>query len=74
MVAGEVFEADIPLPNVANLQSRPGCAEREAGDLPRLVAGVLGLAPDVAIVGESGTGRRSSNFTVTPGKERSLCS
>jgi pilus assembly protein CpaF len=51
-VAEAVFEADIPLPNVATLQSRARCADREPGDLRRLVAGFLGVTSDVAIVGQ----------------------
>ena len=52
VVAEEVFEADIPLPNVASLQTRPARADRREVDLRRLVAGFLRMAPDVAIVGE----------------------
>ena len=52
VVAEEVFEADVPLPNVASMQTRPPRADREAVDLRRLVSGFLRMAPDVAIVGE----------------------
>jgi pilus assembly protein CpaF len=52
VVAEEVFEADVPLPNVASMQTRPARSERAAVDLRRLVAGFLRMAPDVAIVGE----------------------
>jgi len=52
VVAEEVFEADIPLPNVASMQTRATRADRPAVDLRRLVAGFLRMAPDVAIVGE----------------------
>jgi pilus assembly protein CpaF len=52
VTAEEVFEADIPLPNVAAMQTRPARAERDAVDLRRLVAGFLRMAPDVAVVGE----------------------
>jgi pilus assembly protein CpaF len=52
VVAEEVFEADVPLPNVASMQTRPQRADREPVDLRRLVAGFLRMAPDVAIVGE----------------------
>src|SRR6185436_4234101 len=52
VVAEEVFEADVPLPNVASMQTRPGRPDRPAVDLRRLVAGFLRMAPDVAIVGE----------------------
>jgi pilus assembly protein CpaF len=52
VVAEEVFEADIPLPNVARMQTRAARADREPVDLRRLVAGFLRMAPDVAIVGE----------------------
>jgi pilus assembly protein CpaF len=52
VVAEEVFEVDVPLPNVASLQTRPARADRPAVDLRRLVAGFLRMAPDVAIVGE----------------------
>jgi len=52
VVAEEVFEADIPLPNVASMQTRASRSDRAAVDLRRLVAGFLRMAPDVAIVGE----------------------
>lgn len=52
VTAEEVFEVDIPLPNVAGMQTRPARAERTAVDLRRLVSGFLRMAPDVAIVGE----------------------
>ncbi len=52
VVAEEVFETDIPLPNVAHMQSRPARADRPEVDLRRLVAGFLRMAPDVAVVGE----------------------
>jgi pilus assembly protein CpaF len=47
-----VFEADVPLPNVASMQTRAGRPDRPPVDLRRLVAGFLRMAPDVAIVGE----------------------
>jgi len=52
VTAEEVFEADIPLANVASMQTRAARAERPGIDLRRLVAGFLRMAPDVAIVGE----------------------
>ncbi|HVF73951.1 MAG TPA: ATPase, T2SS/T4P/T4SS family [Acidimicrobiales bacterium] len=52
VVAEEVFEVDVPLPNVAQLQTRPARRDRPEVDLRRLVAGFLRMAPDVAIVGE----------------------
>lgn len=52
VVAEEVFESDIPLANVASLQTRAARPDRPAVDLRRLVAGFLRMAPDVAIVGE----------------------
>jgi pilus assembly protein CpaF len=52
VVAEEVFESDIPLPNVAHMQTRPARVDRKEVDLRRLVAGFLRMAPDVAIVGE----------------------
>jgi pilus assembly protein CpaF len=52
VVAEEVFEADVPLPNVAHMQTRPARADRAEVDLRRLVAGFLRMAPDIAIVGE----------------------
>lgn len=52
VIAEEVFEADIPIANVASMQTRAERAERPAVDLRRLVAGFLRMAPDVAIVGE----------------------
>ena len=52
VVAEEVFEADIPLANVASMQTRPQRQDRREIDLRRLVSGFLRMAPDVAIVGE----------------------
>jgi len=52
VVAEEVFEADIPLPNVASMQTRAARSDRPAVDLRRLVSGFLRMAPDIAIVGE----------------------
>ncbi|MCH7788214.1 MAG: CpaF family protein, partial [Acidobacteria bacterium] len=52
VIAEEVFEADIALPNVASMQTRPARADRPEVDLRRLVAGFLRMAPDIAIVGE----------------------
>ncbi len=52
VVAEEVFECDLSLPNVAHMQTRPARADRTEVDLRRLVAGFLRMAPDVAIVGE----------------------
>ncbi len=52
VVAEEVFEADIPLANVASMQTRAGRADRPEVDLRRLVSGFLRMAPDIAIVGE----------------------
>jgi pilus assembly protein CpaF len=52
VIAEEVFEADVSLPNVAHMQTRPARADRAEVDLRRLVSGFLRMAPDVAIVGE----------------------
>jgi pilus assembly protein CpaF len=52
VTAEEVFEVDVPLANVASLQTRAARADRPAVDLRRLVAGFLRMAPDIAIVGE----------------------
>jgi pilus assembly protein CpaF len=52
VIAEEVFEADLPLPNVASMQTRPGRQDRPEVDLRRLVAGFLRMAPDIAVVGE----------------------
>lgn len=52
VVAEEVFETDLPLPNVAQMQTRAARPDRPAVDLRRLVSGFLRMAPDVAIVGE----------------------
>jgi pilus assembly protein CpaF len=52
VVAEEVFETDVPLANVASMQTRAARADRPAIDLRRLVSGFLRMAPDVAIVGE----------------------
>lgn len=52
VIAEEVFEADVPMANVASMQTRAARADRPAVDLRRLVAGFLRMAPDIAIVGE----------------------
>ena len=52
VIAEEVFETDIPLPNVAHMQTRPARNDRREVDLRRLVSGFLRMAPDIAIVGE----------------------
>lgn len=52
VIAEEVFECDVPLMNVASMQTRPARPERDEVDLRRLVAGFLRMAPDIAIVGE----------------------
>jgi len=52
VIAEEVFESDVPLPNVAHMQTRPARMDRKEVDLRRLVAGFLRMAPDIAIVGE----------------------
>jgi pilus assembly protein CpaF len=52
VIAEEVFEADVPLANVAGMQTRAARTDRPPIDLRRLVAGFLRMAPDVAIVGE----------------------
>ena len=52
VVAEEVFETDVAMPNVAQMQTRGARPDRPAVDLRRLVAGFLRMAPDVAIVGE----------------------
>ena len=52
VTAEEVFEMDIPVANVAAMQTRAPRADRPAIDLRRLVSGFLRMAPDVAIVGE----------------------
>jgi pilus assembly protein CpaF len=52
VTAEEVFELDVPLPNVASMQTRPARVDRPEVDLRRLVAGFLRMAPDIAVVGE----------------------
>ncbi|HVX19403.1 MAG TPA: ATPase, T2SS/T4P/T4SS family [Acidimicrobiales bacterium] len=52
VTAEEVFEVDVPLANVASLQTRASRPERQEVDLRRLVSGFLRMAPDIAIVGE----------------------
>lgn len=52
VIAEEVFEADVPVANVASMQTRSPRADRPGIDLRRLVSGFLRMAPDVAIVGE----------------------
>jgi pilus assembly protein CpaF len=52
VTAEEVFEVDIPIANVASMQTRAARVDRPPVDLRRLVAGFLRMAPDIAIVGE----------------------
>lgn len=52
VTAEEVFELDVPVANVAQLQTRAARSDRPAVDLRRLVAGFLRMSPDVAVVGE----------------------
>jgi pilus assembly protein CpaF len=52
VTAEEVFEADIPLANVAGMQTRVARADCDTVDLRRLVSAFLRMAPDVAAVGE----------------------
>ncbi len=52
VTAEEVFEVDIPVANVASMQTRGARSDRPEVDLRRLVAGFLRMSPDVAIVGE----------------------
>jgi len=52
VIAEEVFEADVPLANVASMQTRSARPDRPGIDLRNLVGGFLRMAPDVAIVGE----------------------
>lgn len=52
VVAEEVAETDIPLPNVAHLHTRPSLPDRPGIGLRKLVSAFLRMAPDVAIVGE----------------------
>lgn len=52
VTAEEVFEVDVPLPNVASMQTRAARMDRGEVDLRRLVSAFLRMAPDVAIVGE----------------------
>lgn len=52
VIAEEVFEADVPMANVASMQTRPARVDRPEVDLRRLVSGFLRMAPDIAIVGE----------------------
>ena len=52
VTAEEVFEIDVPLPNVAAMQTRPPRVDRGEVDLRKLVAGFLRMAPDIAVVGE----------------------
>ena len=52
VVAEEVLESDIPVANLAAMQTRAPRADRPGIDLRRLVSGFLRMAPDIAIVGE----------------------
>jgi len=52
VTAEEVFEADIPVANVAGMQTRSARTDCAPIDLRRLVSAFLRMAPDVAAVGE----------------------
>jgi pilus assembly protein CpaF len=52
VVAEEVFETDIPIPNLASLQTRPPRPDRPPIHLRHLVGAFLRMAPDIAVVGE----------------------
>ncbi len=65
VVAEEVFESEIPLPNVAHMQTRPARSDRPEVDLRRLVSGFLRMAPDVAIVGEVRDGAEALPLLLT---------
>ena len=52
VVAEEVFEADVPVQNVASMQTRGPRPDRPEIGLRQLVSAFLRMAPDVAIVGE----------------------
>ena len=52
VTAEEVFELDISVANIAQVQTRAARSDRGAIDLRRLVAGFLRMSPDIAIVGE----------------------
>jgi pilus assembly protein CpaF len=52
VVAEEVFEAEVPMANVASMQTRGPRPDRPEIDLRQLVSAFLRMAPDVAIVGE----------------------
>jgi pilus assembly protein CpaF len=77
VVAEEVFESDVPVPNVAQMQTRPARPDRPEVDLRRLVAGFLRMAPDVAIVGEvrdrEGLPELLSHVVRTSRQPRTLC-
>jgi pilus assembly protein CpaF len=52
VIAEEVGETIVSLPNVAHLHTRIPRAGRDAIDLRRLVTAFLRMAPDIAVVGE----------------------
>jgi len=52
VVAEEVFEAEVPVANVAGMQTCGPRPDRPEIGLRRLVAAFLRMAPDVAVVGE----------------------
>ena len=52
VVAEEVFEADVPIANVASMQTRGPRPDRPEIGLRQLVSAFLRMAPDVAVVGE----------------------
>jgi pilus assembly protein CpaF len=58
VIAEEVFESDVPLPNVAHMQTRPARSDRREVDLRRLVAGFLRMPPTWQSLGKCGTGKR----------------
>jgi hypothetical protein len=67
-----VFEADIPLPNVAHMQTRAARSDREPVDLRRLVAGSCAWLPMWPSSGRYGTAKHSPNFDLTVAAARGV--
>jgi hypothetical protein len=65
VVAEEVFEADISLPNVAHMQTRAARSDREPVDLRRWWRGSCAWRPTGPSSARSGTAKDSPNFSPT---------
>ncbi len=65
VVAEEVFEADVPVPKLAQMHTRAARSDRPAVDLRRPVAGFLRMAPTSRSSARYATAKHCPNFSPT---------